>query len=108
MTYLVQLTLVMLAVRLAQGTEVQGAHEFHPGHPPHHVTRLHRYDHSGIDSMLEAEARWAAELDAIQRRSQPGLAGKVSIGGRVLKDIRRSRGSSLQESLKRGLEQSEE
>lgn len=31
---------------------------YHPGHPPVHVTRLHRYEHDGIDSMLEKEARW--------------------------------------------------
>mmetsp|Transcript_160709 Transcript_160709/g.308627 ORF Transcript_160709/g.308627 Transcript_160709/m.308627 type:complete len:549 (+) Transcript_160709:77-1723(+) len=30
----------------------------HPGHPPHHVTRLHRYDHQGLESMLEAESKW--------------------------------------------------
>eukprot|EP00929_Paragymnodinium_shiwhaense_P074367 TRINITY_DN3804_c0_g1_i1.p1 TRINITY_DN3804_c0_g1~~TRINITY_DN3804_c0_g1_i1.p1 ORF type:complete len:685 (+),score=113.83 TRINITY_DN3804_c0_g1_i1:103-2055(+) len=30
----------------------------HPGHVSEHVTRLHRYDHSGLDVFLEREAEW--------------------------------------------------
>lgn len=30
----------------------------HPGHAPVHVTRLHRYDHSGIDAFLQREDQW--------------------------------------------------
>merc|ERR1711904_739547 len=30
----------------------------HEGHGPSHVTRLHRYDHSGLTSFLQAEAAW--------------------------------------------------
>jgi len=33
-------------------------HPVHPGHAAQHVVRLHRYDHSGLDSMLEEEHRW--------------------------------------------------
>jgi len=36
---------------------------YHPGHAAHHVTRLHRYEHEGIESMLEEEARWTQELE---------------------------------------------
>lgn len=32
-----------------------------PGHAPYHVTRLHRYDHEGLDSFLEEEAKWYAQ-----------------------------------------------
>lgn len=32
--------------------------QYHPGHPPLHVTRLHRYDHSGLAAALEAEESW--------------------------------------------------
>lgn len=39
----------------ASGTEQQ---HYHPGHAPFHVTRLHRWDHSGMSSMLEEEAHW--------------------------------------------------
>jgi len=42
---------------------------YHPGHSAHHVTRLHRWDHSGWDSMLEAEAQWhhrAADTEAAE------------------------------------------
>jgi len=30
-----------------------------PGEPAVHVTRLHRYDHRGLDAVLEAEERWS-------------------------------------------------
>jgi len=30
----------------------------HEGYAPSHVTRLHRYDHSGLASFLQAEAAW--------------------------------------------------
>lgn len=31
---------------------------YHPGHPAVHTTRLHRYDHRGMDSVIQAEAEW--------------------------------------------------
>lgn len=34
---------------------------FHAGHEAVHVTRLHRYEHEGISSLIEAEARWKSE-----------------------------------------------
>lgn len=34
-------------------------HAYHAGHSAAHVTRLHRWDHSGYASMLEAEAQWS-------------------------------------------------
>jgi len=36
----------------------------HPGHGPYHVTRLHRYDHEGLESFLEEEAKWAQSAKA--------------------------------------------
>merc|ERR1719159_1209993 len=36
----------------AQGTAV------HEGYAPSHVTRLTRYDHSGMESFLQTEAAW--------------------------------------------------
>jgi len=30
----------------------------HEGHAPSHVTRLHRYDHGGLASFIQAEAAW--------------------------------------------------
>eukprot|EP00435_Cladocopium_sp_Y103_P057209 s531_g19.t1 len=34
---------------------------FHAGHEAVHVTRLHRYEHEGLSSLIEAEARWKSE-----------------------------------------------
>merc|ERR550514_2061998 len=36
----------------AQGTAI------HEGYAPSHVTRLHRYDHSGMESFIQTEAAW--------------------------------------------------
>merc|ERR1719159_1779278 len=36
----------------AQGSAV------HEGYAPSHVTRLHRYDHSGMESFIQTEAAW--------------------------------------------------
>eukprot|EP00927_Polykrikos_kofoidii_P037841 TRINITY_DN32045_c0_g1_i1.p1 TRINITY_DN32045_c0_g1~~TRINITY_DN32045_c0_g1_i1.p1 ORF type:complete len:713 (-),score=88.47 TRINITY_DN32045_c0_g1_i1:38-2176(-) len=33
---------------------------YHPGHAPVHVTRLHRYDHSGLGAFIERESVWEA------------------------------------------------
>jgi len=42
-----------------------GPSVYHPGHRAATVTRLHRYDHSGLGSFLEAEQKWhAMRLDA--------------------------------------------
>mmetsp|Transcript_46191 Transcript_46191/g.108182 ORF Transcript_46191/g.108182 Transcript_46191/m.108182 type:complete len:569 (-) Transcript_46191:57-1763(-) len=44
----------------------QDANEiFHPGHEAVHVTRLRRYEHDGIASFLEAEARWAGAREEV-------------------------------------------
>jgi hypothetical protein len=45
----------------------------HPGHPPHHVTRLHRYDHSGMASLIEAEASWLQDVQRLHRRQQKNV-----------------------------------
>lgn len=66
-----------------------GHKAYHPGHPPHHVTRLHRYDHSGLASMLEAEASWSHDVQRLQR-GEEWL--KQSIG-RALKQVRHIRGA---------------
>eukprot|EP00405_Crypthecodinium_cohnii_P017967 CAMPEP_0206444612 /NCGR_PEP_ID=MMETSP0324_2-20121206/15012_1 /ASSEMBLY_ACC=CAM_ASM_000836 /TAXON_ID=2866 /ORGANISM="Crypthecodinium cohnii, Strain Seligo" /LENGTH=718 /DNA_ID=CAMNT_0053912661 /DNA_START=135 /DNA_END=2291 /DNA_ORIENTATION=- len=42
----------------AQATVHRNVQIYHPGHAAVHVTRLHRYDHSGIEAMMEEEARW--------------------------------------------------
>jgi len=64
------LTSLLLATRpawnlvSAEGPEKRGgggeSHDI-PGHPIHTI-RLHRYDHSGLESMLEKEARWHQRL----------------------------------------------
>merc|ERR1719352_2059753 len=40
---------------LVVGTQSSAVHE---GYAPSHVTRLHRYDHSGMESFLQTEAAW--------------------------------------------------
>jgi len=37
---------------------------YHAGHGASHVTRLHRYDHSGMDVFLEREAVWHNDWDS--------------------------------------------
>jgi len=58
---------------------------YHPGHSPHHVTRLHRYEHEGIQSMLEQEAMWTKGVQEIRRASS---------SGREFRDIHHIRGSA--------------
>lgn len=60
---------------------------YHPGHAPHHVTRLHRYEHSGLESMLQEEAKWTEYVNNIKSDTL-----KVS-SGRVLKQVRHIRGA---------------
>jgi len=74
------LGLALGSLPAAQSVKVQALH--HPGHPPHHVTRLHRYDHSGMQSMIQAEAHWDKQAEELQQRRQ-------------LKEIRHIRGSSM-------------
>jgi pepsin A len=50
---------------------------FHPGHPMVHTTRLHRYDHRGVGSMIETEAEWR------RIAKQPSLAAESSTSGFV-------------------------
>eukprot|EP00933_Yihiella_yeosuensis_P082280 TRINITY_DN9609_c2_g1_i1.p1 TRINITY_DN9609_c2_g1~~TRINITY_DN9609_c2_g1_i1.p1 ORF type:complete len:587 (-),score=107.37 TRINITY_DN9609_c2_g1_i1:209-1969(-) len=38
---------------------------YHLGNPAVHVTRLHRYEHAGMQAMLEAEAKWHSK-DALE------------------------------------------
>merc|ERR1719375_380440 len=52
--------------------------QYHPGYSAAHVTRLHRWDHSGYDSMLEAEARWS-------ERVATSMAAEVSEHGTLRK-----------------------
>lgn len=58
---------------------------YHPGHPPYHVTRLHRYDHTGVDSMLQAESRWmkgesmASLLEVAERDSSRRVRGPAQV-----------------------------
>jgi hypothetical protein len=79
-----QLSRIVVAVSVSNFQIVSSAMQgYHAGHAPSHVTRLHRYDHSGIDSMLQAEARWTQEMS-----------------GRSLKDIRCLRGKDV--TAKRG------
>lgn len=55
-----------------------GTQQYHPGYSAAHVTRLHRWDHSGYDSMLEAEARWS-------ERVASSMAAEVSEHGTLRK-----------------------
>lgn len=74
---------VMIGLLLVQGiltariTRHSVDAEYHPGHAPFHVTRLHRYEHTGVESMLEEEAKWAQEVKEMQSSSQfdTGLEG---------------------------------
>jgi len=50
---MVSATALGLIFRAAHGAA------YHPGNPALHITRLHRYDHSGLAAMLEAEAKWS-------------------------------------------------
>jgi hypothetical protein len=49
--------------------------------------RLHRYEHAGVQSFLEAEAKWKEEAEGTQMQR--------TSSGKVLKDVHRFRGSSL-------------
>lgn len=40
-------------------------------HAASHVMRLHRYDHSGRQSMIEAEAQWHSSLVQVEAREMP-------------------------------------
>jgi len=40
---------------------------------PSHVTRLHRYDHSGPEAVVQAEARWLAATDEAPSPSVPAF-----------------------------------
>lgn len=62
------------------------AKAYHAGHAPYHVTRLHRYDHAGLESMLEHEAKWHKSVAERQQQA-------TSPSGRVLKEARHIRGS---------------
>eukprot|EP00439_Symbiodinium_sp_Y106_P036090 s2179_g4.t1 len=55
-------TVLLLAVQAGRqdATDI-----FHPGHEAVHVTRLHRYEHDGMASFLEAEARWKGSREEV-------------------------------------------
>jgi len=53
-------------VKVSSSSQVQATH---PGHPPFHVTRLHRYDHQGLHSILEEEAKWERSRTAPEAAS---------------------------------------
>jgi pepsin A len=54
------------------------AANFHAGHLAVHVTRLHRYDHSGLQAMLEAEAQWHADAREPTDRTAKRMRGAAS------------------------------
>ncbi|CAK9053705.1 unnamed protein product [Durusdinium trenchii] len=56
----VSLILVALIGNIEAGRESPAEELFHSGYEAVHVTRLHRYEHEGMASFLEAEARWSA------------------------------------------------
>lgn len=62
------------------GKAVVEAH--HPGHVASHVTRLHRYDHSGLAAMLEAEARWHGSAARATAPSPPSARSFVRLSPR--------------------------
>jgi len=47
----------------------------HPGHAALHVTRLHRYEHTGLESMLQAEQQWYMEAKAQEVRRKANMRG---------------------------------
>lgn len=62
-------------------THVQNSVQvFHPGYAAVHVTRLHRYDHSGLRAMEEEEERWARG-DLGPRPRAPSAAAFSDEGG---------------------------
>jgi len=65
------LLLTLQSFSTAQGgRKTRADAEYHPGHPPTYVTRLHRYEHAGVESMLEEEAKWEQEVKDMQTSSQ--------------------------------------
>lgn len=66
------LLFILQGLTVALGSKVQLADTllYHPGHSPHHVTRLHRYEHAGIQSMLQEEARWAEQAQKHSARGE--------------------------------------
>eukprot|EP00931_Biecheleriopsis_adriatica_P054383 TRINITY_DN31995_c0_g1_i1.p1 TRINITY_DN31995_c0_g1~~TRINITY_DN31995_c0_g1_i1.p1 ORF type:complete len:561 (-),score=119.13 TRINITY_DN31995_c0_g1_i1:9-1691(-) len=59
------LVAVLASLRLVgAGREEAAIEVFHPGHQAVHVTRLHRYEHDGYASFLQAEEEWKAMPEA--------------------------------------------
>jgi len=59
--------LVIFAVLHLSNAGREGAEDiFHPGHEAVHVMRLHRYEHNGRSSFLQAESDWHSGVDARQ------------------------------------------
>lgn len=57
-----------------------GAHAsqlYHPGYSAFHVTRLHRYEHTGVESMLQAEAEWHSYSAELHQHEQQNSALRV-------------------------------
>lgn len=52
--------------------------QYHAGHGAHHVTRLHRYEHTGLESMLEQEAKWHTAMSEQQSHALRGNAMRGS------------------------------
>lgn len=85
----------------------------HPGHQAAHVTRLHRYDHSGVASVLEAEARWEkrpAEEEPHQASAVAEAEGEAAsrtrtAGGRRLPRLSERQVQWLQEHHERAFVQ---
>jgi len=92
-TPLVLVCIAWLTISPARGNRGVSAEEvsqqttlYHAGHAPHHVTRLHRYEQNGVQSMLEEEAKWTQEMRK-----------ETSQKAATLRDAHRMRGSSLLE-----------
>jgi len=88
---------------------------YHPGHSPHHVTRLHRYEHEGIQSMLEQESMWTKGVQEMRRTSADKEFEESKDvhhirsfrSGREFKDIHHIRGSSRFEDQEIAAERSD-
>lgn len=59
---------------------VHASQLYHPGYPAFHVTRLHRYEHVGVESMLEAEAQWHFSSEGAHHLLDEQQNGAVRFG----------------------------
>mmetsp|Transcript_66288 Transcript_66288/g.158580 ORF Transcript_66288/g.158580 Transcript_66288/m.158580 type:complete len:605 (+) Transcript_66288:79-1893(+) len=84
------LTTFLSFLQLVACIRDDGPQVYHPGHKPATVIRLHRYDHSGLESFLEAERQWhATRLDAESRwksnsRARAALSPELLLTNRAV------------------------